>query len=542
MIRVALTSLLLLLSIGMSAQDLEALQDKSKIAGTPHNLLQNREVLMIDSVLMDFSLCRTCHVPQKATAVEPLWDRSLSKPIFDMNIELESEGEHVHPLDPGSRNCLFCHDGSMARSFPHRGEQKHPQVNLTAPEVQAPANYNMHLFNFPSSGKEIRRPDENSALRMTNQDQVGCITCHDPHNNEKGHFLRVTNEGSAICMECHSMQNWELSTHGNPQNPLHAGLQEIACLQCHEIHVLPTNAKLLRADENTLCLACHDGRSDEETEIASIKNLEEVFEKPFTHPIRINPNVTDVGYDSDIDSPWNFGLADDRFVRCGDCHNPHAASEKDISPVLDGSLAFVQGVDALGFPKDQSAHEYEVCYKCHGQNQNVNAGNDVARLFAIENRSFHPVENVGVAPRVPSLKDGWSEQSLITCSDCHGNDDRNGPQGPHGSSFPHILKESYSDFPYASIDEQQLCFQCHDQRKIEGNDGFKFHNLHINQAGYSCAACHNPHGSVDSPGLIDLNKPYISEINGEKYVEPLEPGHGTCTLKCHAGKHLRDIY
>jgi len=542
MIRIKGLAILALMGTSLFAQGLEDLQDKSKIASTPHNLMMDKQAVMVDSILVDFTLCRSCHVPNKATAVEPLWYRKLSVPRFKINESISESNDHVHPIDPGSRNCLSCHDGSMARSFPHRGEQKHPQVNLTAPEVQAPANYNMHLFNFPVSGKEISRPGEDSELLLNSQNQVGCITCHDPHNNEKGHFLRVSNKGSEICMECHHMQNWELSTHGNSQNPLHAELQEMACLQCHEIHTLPTNAKLLRADENTLCLSCHDSRADEENEIASIQNLEEVFEKPFTHPIRNNPNVTGVGYDSDTESPWNFGLADDRFVRCGDCHNPHAASEKSISPVLDGSLAFVQGVDAFGFPKDAVDHEYEVCYKCHGQNQNVNSGNDVARLFAMGNRSYHPVENVGLSPRVPSLKPGWSEQSLITCSDCHGNDDPYGPQGPHGSSIPHILKASYSDFPYGPVDEQELCFTCHDQRKIIGNDGFKFHNLHITNAGYSCSACHNPHGSVDAPGLLDLSKSYIKDIDGVKAIDGLEPGHGTCTLQCHAARHIRDVY
>ncbi len=542
MMKRLLIPILWLISMTVTGQGVEDLQEKSKIAFSPHNMMLNRNALLVDSVLVDFTLCRSCHVPNKETAVEPLWYRKISVPRFDINKLIDSTGEHVHALDPGSRNCLSCHDGSMARSFPHRGNQKHPQVNLTAPEVRAPANYNMHLFNFPKSSKEISRPAESSPLRLTAQNQVGCITCHNPHNNEKGHFLRVSNEGSKICMECHHMQNWELSTHGNSQNPLRAELEEVACLQCHQIHTLPTNAKLLRADENTLCLSCHDGRADEDTEIASSKNLEEVFEKPFTHPIRVNPNVRDVGYDSNTDSPWNFGLADDRYVRCGDCHNPHAVTEKSISPVLDGSLAFVEGVDAIGFQKDIADYEYEICYKCHGQNQNANAGNDVARLLSVGNRSYHPVENIGMSQRVPSLKAGWSEQSLITCSDCHGNDDKFGPQGPHGSSIPHILKASFSDYPYGALEDQELCFKCHEQRKIVGNDGFKFHNLHINRAGYSCSACHNPHGSFDSPGLIDLNQTHISSINGEKKVESMEPGHGTCTLQCHSVKHLRDVY
>ena len=539
------TPMITLLSLAVfciTVQGQEDLEAKGKIATTPHNLTRSSGMAAGDTLITDYSLCRSCHVPHKATAVEPLWYRKDKASNFEMGKELPPTDAHVHPLDPASRNCLSCHDGSMAPSFPFRDENQDQQVNLTAPETRAPANYNMHLFNFPASGMEISRPGASSALMLTAQNEVGCITCHDPHNNEKGHFLRITNDRSAICLECHHMQNWGQSTHGNPQEPLRAELAEVACLQCHQIHTLPTNAKLLRADENTLCLSCHDGSAEAENEIPAVNDLEEVFEKPFTHPIRINPNVRDVGYDSHTESPWNFGLADDRFVRCGDCHNPHAVTHDKISPVLDGSLAFVKGVDAMGFNKSQADYEFEVCYKCHGLNQNSRSGNDVARLFSQGNRSYHPVENVGLGGFVPSLKEGWSKQSLITCTDCHGNDDPYGPQGPHGSSIPHILKAAYSDVPYGSLDEQALCFKCHDQRKIMGDGSFKFHSLHIQQAGYACSACHNPHGSIDSQALLDLDQMHITAVDGVKRIEGTEPGHGSCTLKCHDAIHLADLY
>jgi len=527
------------LALVLLAQSNADLEQKGKIAGTPHNMMASKAGAEKKGVLADYSLCRSCHVPHKATAVEPLWNRKEGVAVFDMNRELPANDKHIHALDPGSRNCLACHDGSMAPSFPHRDDDTDTQVNVNTLSKTNPANYNLHLFNFPRSDIEIGRPEN---LPLTSQDEVGCITCHDPHNNDKGQFLRVSAEGAAICLECHHMQNWEQSTHGNPQNPLHAGLEKMACMQCHELHTLPANAKLLKSDENTLCLGCHDGSVDKTGEIASLLDLEQVFEKPFTHPIRLNPQGPAVGYDSQIETPWNFGLTDDRSVRCGDCHNPHAATSEKISPSLDGSLAFVRGVNAQGFTKASADQEYEVCYKCHGQNQNASTANDIAMLFSTGNRSFHPIENVGANIHVPSLKSNWSEQSLMTCSDCHGNDDRYGPQGPHGSSIPHLLKATYSDMPYGGIGEQQLCLTCHDQRIILGNDGFKFHALHIQRAGYSCAACHNPHGSVDHPALLDIDQVHITDFGGVKQIESLEPGHGTCTLKCHGVIHNGEVY
>ncbi len=534
-------ALILTLSLVLSGQPLTDLENKSKIAFTPHNLSLDRESVIIDSILLDFTLCSYCHIPNKTTAVEPLWYHEGAVPNYDLQIDLPDDDEHVHPLDPSSRSCLFCHDGSMAPGFPHRDDNFDAQVNLTSEEPVAPAGYNMHLFKFPAQGQEILVPEEASSLSLVDG-QVSCITCHDPHNNELGNFLRVSNENSGICMECHQMQNWELSTHGNPQNPLYPELKEVACLQCHEIHTLPTRAKLLRADENTLCFSCHDGSLDHAGEVAAEHDLQQVFEKTFTHPVRVNPNVTRMGYGAGSELPWDYGLAADRFVRCGDCHNPHAAGEHSVSPQLDGSLAYASGVDALGFPLSKVDHEYEICYKCHGQNQNTLARRNVGHLLAAGNMSFHPVEQVGNSHYVPSLKAGWSEQSLVTCSDCHGNDDPFGPAGPHGSSIPHILKDNYSGMPFGALEDQKLCFECHDSRRIRENVGFRFHSLHIDGAGYSCAACHNPHGSPDSPGLFDLNKPFILPIGGKLEVMGLEPGHGTCTLECHDVKHTGQTY
>jgi len=531
-------------SLSSLAQTLDDIESKGKIANTPHNLTASKATQSSkELVLTDYSLCRSCHVPHKAKAVEPLWFRKGGVSSFEMDKALSGRDDHIHPLDPGSRSCLACHDGGLAPAFPHRNEELTGQVNLPTGDNQAPPNYNLHLFKFPSHGLEISPPDESSALSgFSENNEVGCITCHDPHNNERGNFLRVSNEGSAICLECHDMQNWGQSTHGNPQNPLHAGLEEMACNQCHEIHTMPANAKLLRTDENSLCLGCHDGSSDAEHEVASLLNLEETFEKPFTHPIRVNPDYSNMGYDSMEKTPWNYGLADDRRVSCGDCHNPHAATQGMISPALDGSLAFMRGVDANGFSKSFADREYELCYKCHGQNQNLSSGSDISALLNLSNRSFHPVETVGMSLNVPSLKADWSEQSLMTCSDCHGNDDPQGPKGPHGSSIPNILKAAYTEAPFASTSEMALCLTCHDQRIILGNDGFKFHRLHIERAGYSCSACHNPHGSVEHVGLLDLDQMHITSLAGVKAIEITEPGHGTCTLKCHDVTHNLEVY
>ena len=522
--------------IGQQAQDLE---QKSKIAFTPHNLVGKSVLAGSDSTVQDFTLCRYCHTPSKLNPVEALWSRKGTVASFDDEKIVKSSDQRVLPSDPGSRSCLYCHDGSLAKGFPHKKPGGNRQVSLLSTNDSGLPNHQLHLFSFPDKDRQTHLPGSESLLMVDESGVVSCLTCHDPHNNEHGNFLRTEAGSSQICFDCHEMVNWELSTHGNPADPRFADLKKMTCTTCHSIHALPADKALLKTDENALCLSCHDGKQDTDNEIASEGDLEFVFNKPFRHPIWNNPPGSSSKGALDT---WSSGLGNDRAVACSDCHNPHAATDLSDSPFLDGTQRYVSGVDNHGFPKDVANYEYETCYKCHGMSQSAPFGADVARLLARTNVSFHPVEAPGNNPYVPSLKAEWSEQSMLSCTDCHGNDDVLEPQGPHGSNIPHILKAAYSDLPFAAPEENALCFRCHEEQRILQSDGFKFHRLHIQGKGYACSACHDPHGSIEYPGLMDLNKSYIRPLNGVLEVVQTEPGHGYCTLKCHDKAHPGQTY
>ncbi|MCF7808091.1 MAG: cytochrome c3 family protein [Candidatus Marinimicrobia bacterium] len=530
--------MILVVTTGCFAQAGADLENKSKIAFTPHNLVGTRAVVGEDSLLQDFTLCRVCHIPSKMTAVEPLWYRKEFVRVFDVDKHVELEKHHLFPADNISRSCLFCHDGSVSRGFPHKEELKDRQVSLLEAGSESVPNLHLHLFAFENGDTETRAPSEDSELRLEENSRISCATCHDPHNNEQGSFLRMSNEGSSLCVECHQMANWELSAHGNPADPRFRDVKNLGCAHCHDIHGVPASTNLLAAEETTVCLSCHDGSKDDMDEVASNADLENVFEKPFIHPISWNSSRE---MPESMDA-WSRGLGAERGVTCSDCHNPHAASDQNNGPFLDGSQVFVSGVDNEGFTKAIVDYEYETCYKCHGMNQSAMFGRNVGQLFAKTNMSFHPIEAPGNNPYVQSLKIEWSEQSLIKCTDCHGNDDPLGAQGPHGSDLPHILKQAYAEQPFAQPEESELCFQCHVQGRVVQGSGFKYHKLHIEEAGYACSACHNPHGSVEYPGLMDLNAPFIQPVNGILEVSQTEPGHGTCTLMCHGKVHPGQYY
>jgi predicted CXXCH cytochrome family protein len=127
----------------------------------------------------------------------------------------------------------------------------------------------------------------------------------------------------------------------------------------------------------------------------------------------------------------------------------------------------------------------------------------------------------------------------MDCSDCHGNNNPAGPKGPHGSEFPGLLKARWNASPLATgaPDENGLCFTCHDPGVLQSGS-WRWHTLHAT-AGFSCAACHDPHGSREFPGLLNLRGQPLGGGPGRRAgrVEPTSLDQGTCTLRCHGHPH-----
>lgn len=87
----------------------------------------------------------------------------------------------------------------------------------------------------------------------------------------------------------------------------------------------------------------------------------------------------------------------------------------------------------------------------------------------------------------------------IFCTDCHNSDDNrefggNGPNGPHGSKWTHILERRYqmsqaaapgghitNSFPNPDVSVNgpyALCAKCHDLSQVMSGSGFR-HQLHV---------------------------------------------------------------
>jgi predicted CXXCH cytochrome family protein len=296
------------------------------------------------------------------------------------------------------------------------------------------------------------------------------------------------------------------------------------CISCHKGHGKRATL-MLAAPKEELCFECHGpvkkgGPGEAPTDIYS------VLLKKSNHPV-----LQTSQYHVPGEALPERSSSAPRHVSCEDCHDPHMTTKEipyNVSRGYAGKRVKIKDV----------RKEYAVCYLCHSDSANLPPGaHNIAQDFDASNASFHPIETSGKNGKVPSLKSPLSTSSLITCSDCHGNDDQFGPKGPHGSNFEHILKANYStESGPESPAAYDLCYWCHNRSSILNDDSFKSHKRHVLYENSSCFACHASHGSKTYADLISFNNRIVfpNSLGQLNYVQLL-PGKPRCFLNCHAG-------
>lgn len=104
-------------------------------------------------------------------------------------------------VDPLSLDCLGCHDGSRAsdvtinlRNDPFRRQQ----MQGTAKDHAIGMDY----AAYASNPRDFKPVFGNSKMVFVDG-KVGCLTCHDPANQERGHLV-MSDRRSALCLTCHN--------------------------------------------------------------------------------------------------------------------------------------------------------------------------------------------------------------------------------------------------------------------------------------------------------------------------------------------------
>lgn len=320
------------------------------------------------------------------------------------------------------------------------------------------------------------------------------------------------------------------------------------CGSCHAGHGMP-GEPMLNHSEEEMCFQCHGSSAKQSVAKAAgklageaeLKDIESVFKKVYRHPI-----FEGSGHQPNEKLPA-VSLASITHAECVDCHNPHQKIVKTNNKVYK-----VPGYSLSRQYLDISYNEYEVCLKCHSQTLGFNNPKDMGEAFSLSVVSQHPVTKLNNSKKSISLKSSAATDGHMKCSDCHTNDDKNGPQGPHGSNYRFILSGKYEIDVYAdeSPFAYEFCYSCHDRQSILNNSSFPLHEQHIvgdmlgGRKGTSCYTCHSSHSSQTYDHLIKFNPEGVTPDNttGQLVYRTLGVNKGECYLNCHGYNHTAAKY
>jgi predicted CXXCH cytochrome family protein len=446
------------------------------------------------------------------------------------------------------------------------------------------------LFNTPSSTKD-------SAVQLVSG-KVECTTCHDPHtpNNDPvvPMFLSRSNSNGTLCLACHdpsraqpnALYGWTTGSHGTATNTVAPSLGSGSygtvaangCSNCHGSHQNPVGARNLKAAEQSACSPCHSGTNT----APALRNVLGDFAKTYSHPATTVSGVHDPAESLPVSTA--------RHAECPDCHNPHAASAQTgtaLPPAVPSGLAGASGYDTTGAQKP-ATREYQVCLKCHADSTNKPQNSTYLVYGRTPSRYPQGLMPAGypALPAMPSDQynmrlqfssaighnvmgsstvttanaslraymlniDGTNNtsrplttSSQIYCADCHNNDQSRlfkgtGANGPHGSSYPHLLQMNLYQEPAGggsgnTTAGSALCNKCHNVAGLGSPHG--------NHRSYGCTACHDPHGVIggsaaSNRAMINFDTAIVSKGTtyfGYYYNGTSQKG---CYVNCHGKGH-----
>jgi hypothetical protein len=312
-------ALILTTLLAISAAQAEVISD---IRNTKHNFSATFVPSLPEGISRtvqassESQICAFCHTPHKGTQQgrAPIWNRKLSGATYTPYTSSSIDAIDLGQPNTKSKLCLSCHDGtlaigsvnvlnrvenvtvdmqgtdsdgSMAAGLGERTgftrrlgtdlTNDHP-ISFTYDSAQAFRDGELRDPAAQTVVGERRRGGHKPTLPLEDN-QVECITCHDPHvrgtSGENIKFLRVNRfqknsppvvgafnrANDILCLACHDKSGWVDSAHANPlvgderytdiaaeirEFPKNTPVWQAACLNCHDIHTVEGSRRLLR--------------------------------------------------------------------------------------------------------------------------------------------------------------------------------------------------------------------------------------------------------------------------------------------------------
>jgi len=456
------------------------------------------------------------------------------------NDGLDCSGCHPHleGFQPvGGGNCLVCHNQSppVGSTDSRRRQIVEFQPGDGGGDFVLTSH---HVVNGPTSSQVVSPDDclvcHDQSAHTTFGDGVSVLLA-DQDGGPSYTYNGVPVTAEDACLSCHDGNHPKPfpSDNNNPPNiksgwsdSSHKASGQASCLDCHaQGHGSDFEKILPEANQPGLCYNCHspNGPGDD---------IESEFMKAHRHPVE----------------------ASNSEIQCQDCHNPHQAKPTN-------KIAGVSGVTVTGQVKSGDVYVYELCLKCHTDQQREFNPAATQSGTGLPNTGYHAVAAPGRSISSALFNQLRSPFNLSTkndlksltiqCTDCHNSEvtgtvrgpvtDSNlratdkpskytgsQPTGPHGSRDSSsgnsgegtvMLRDTYRrDVGEGRLRNYNpanfaLCFKCHDSRVFNDEDSnltrFEEHEKHVNDEEVSCAACHwNTHSNVDPPNTqyVGLNR------------------------------------
>lgn len=107
-------------------------------------------------------------------------------------------------VDRLSHNCLSCHDGVTAQNFKVRIKNNPSGRVMSLEDIIGGHPVGMEYGKYVSVDAKGYRGDVSFSQEMVfAEGKVGCLTCHNPLNKDKGHLV-MRNDRSELCFACHN--------------------------------------------------------------------------------------------------------------------------------------------------------------------------------------------------------------------------------------------------------------------------------------------------------------------------------------------------